>query len=122
MSSFYNKFIALCARDGKTPSAVAKDVGFSRAAPNGWKNGKAPQDVTIAAVAAYFGVPVSYFNEESDSDLPVISLPATKTAADMEQLFTAATDEQKIEWAARLISSLSDNQQAALIQRIMFKK
>lgn len=119
MSNFYNKFIALCARDGKTPSAVAKDVGFSRAAPNGWKNGKAPQDVTIAAVAAYFGVPASYFTEDSDSN---VAFPAPKSPADVEQLFTAATDEQKMEWAARLISSLSDNQQAALIQRIMFKK
>ena len=120
MSSFYNKFIALCARDGKSPSAGAKDVGFSRAAPNGWKNGKAPQDVTIAAVAAYFGVPTSYFTGDSASD--ILTPVAQKTPADMEQLFTAATDEQKIEWAARLISSLSDNQQAALIQRIMFKK
>ena len=122
MSDFYNKFIALCARGGKTPSAVAKDVGFSRAAPNGWKNGKAPQDVTIAAVAQYFGVPVSYFTEDSATDVAVPSFVTPKTAADVEQLFTAATDEQKIEWAARLISSLSDNQQAALIQRIMFKK
>ena len=97
-------------------------MGLSKGTANGWKVGKRPNDLTLAKLAAYFGVPVSYFNEESDSDLPVISLPATKTAADMEQLFTAATDEQKIEWAARLISSLSDNQQAALIQRIMFKK
>ena len=122
MSTFYEKYVALCAQNEKTPSGAAVEMGLSKGTANGWKVGKRPNDLTLAKLAAYFGVPVSYFNEESDSDLPVISLPATKTAADMEQLFTVATDEQKIEWAARLISSLSDNQQAALIQRIMFKK
>lgn len=123
MSTFYEKYVSLCAQSEKTPSGAAVEIGLSKGTANGWKNGKRPNDLTLAKLAAYFGVPVSYFNEETESALPVDSLPPTpKTAADMEQLFNVATDEQKIEWAARLISSLSDNQQAALIQRIMFKK
>lgn len=120
--SFYKKFVHLCVENNTTPSRAALDMGFSKSVITRWKAGGGVTDATANKIAAYFGVPVSYFSEESEADVPLISLPVTKTAADMEQLFTVATDEQKIEWAARLISSLSDNQQAALIQRIMFKK
>lgn len=122
MSNFYNKFVALCARDGKSPSAVATELGLSRAAPNGWKNGKKPQDFTIATISAYFNVATSYFTEDNNTDVAVPPVIEQPSKADIENLFAFASDEQKIEWAARLISSLSDNQQAALIQRIMFKK
>ena len=122
MSTFYEKYVSLCAQNEKTPSGAAVEIGLSKGTANGWKIGKRPNDLTRAKLAAYFGVPVSYFAEDSAADIAAPTFTAPKTTADVEQLFTAATDEQKMEWAARLISSLSDNQQAALIQRIMFKK
>jgi hypothetical protein len=39
---FYDNFARLCADAGKTPTAVAKDLGFSNAAASHWKNGKSP--------------------------------------------------------------------------------
>ena len=56
MTVFYRNFLALCARDGITPSAAANRIGLSRAAATGWKNGKDPSDVTITKLAEEFGV------------------------------------------------------------------
>ena len=116
---FYQSFLRLCADRTISPSKAALEMGFSKSTVSHWKAGGGVTDTTMRKVAAYFDVPLSYFIETSVGYVPT---PAPKSPADEEQLFTAATDEQKIEWAARLISSLSDNQQAALIQRIMFKK
>ena len=123
MSDFYKKYISLCAAANKSPSAVAEAIGLSRTSPHGWKRGKAPKDTTIVKLADYLNVPVSYFSEDLADKVAFGAQAITENKTDNnEELFLAASDQQKIEWAARLISSLSDNQQAALIQRIMFKK
>lgn len=123
MGDFYKKYISLCAAVNKSPSAVAEAIGLSRTSPHGWKRGKMPKDTTIVKLAEYLNVPVSYFSQElADKVLIGNQAAENKNADNIENLFLAATDDQKMEWAARLISSLSDNQQAALIQRIMFKK
>lgn len=67
MSNFYEKYVGLCAKSNKTPSGVAVEMGLSKGTANGWKNGKQPNDLTIAKVALYFGVPVSYFSEDSEN-------------------------------------------------------
>ena len=38
---------------------------MSKAAVSGWKNGSSPRDTQIQKIADYFGVPASYFSEES---------------------------------------------------------
>lgn len=122
--SFYDKYIELCAAANVYPSVAAEEMGFSKSTVSGWKRRKnTPSDLTLQTVASYFNVSKSFFEEGAEPNKKQkAEVSFAHDAADMEQLFTAATDEQKIEWAARLISSLSDNQQAALIQRIMFKK
>ncbi len=64
MATFYEIFISLCARAGKSPGAVAESIGLSRASAAGWKKGKLPRDTTIAKIAQYFDVPVSVFHED----------------------------------------------------------
>ena len=120
--SFYDKYIELCAAANVYPSVAAEEMGFNKSTVSGWKRRKnTPSDLTLQTIARYFNVPKSFFYDNSASADSVVAA-APKSPADVEQLFAVVTDEQKIEWAARLISSLSDNQQAALIQRIMFKK
>nr|DAH72575.1 MAG TPA: Repressor protein CI [Caudoviricetes sp.] len=58
MSTFYTNYVALCAKKGKSLSAVAESIGLSRTAPNGWKKGKLPNDVSLAKLSNYFGVSV----------------------------------------------------------------
>lgn len=56
---FYDNFARLCADVGKTPTAVAKDLGFSNAAASHWKNGKSPTAKSLQKIADYFNVTVN---------------------------------------------------------------
>lgn len=56
---FYDNFARLCADAGKTPTAVAKDLGFSNAAASHWKNGKSPTAKSLQKIADYFNVTVN---------------------------------------------------------------
>ena len=116
MSIFYKKYVALCAKGNKTPSGAAVEMGLSKGTANGWKNGKQPNDLTLAKVALYFDVPVSYFSEDN------VSSEVNSGEIAIKDAFELASAEEKMDLAARLISSLSEEQQAAFIQRIMFKK
>lgn len=96
---FYHNFLSLCAERRESPSGVAKKIGLSNAAANGWKNGKAPSDVNLAKLSNYFGVTIDYLltggetekpatpegDELSDEDIEIIELlrvasPAKKAA------------------------------------------
>ena len=116
MSTFYKKYISLCAKANKSPSAIAEAIGLSRTSPNGWKKGNKPKDTTLEKLATYFDVPVSYFSEDN------ALFENSNGKAAMNDTFEMASAEEKMDLAARLISSLSEEQQAAFIQRIMFKK
>lgn len=56
---FWENYRSLCENAQKSPSAVAKELGFSSAASTHWKNGKSPNMKTVQMIADYFGVPVS---------------------------------------------------------------
>lgn len=55
---FYSNFVRLCKKNGKTPSAVAEELGFSRAASSGWADGSKPRKSTLIIIADYFGITV----------------------------------------------------------------
>lgn len=123
MDNFYNKYVALCAKINKAPSAVAEEIGLSRTAPHGWKRGRVPKDTTIVKLANYFEVPVSYFSKELAEKIAYTSTEnQVESTSNVEQFFSSASDQEKMDWAARLISSLSDNQRNELFKRIMYKK
>lgn len=61
---FYNNFLRLCSMTKESPSGVAKAIGLSNAAANGWKNGKIPTDVTLQKLSVHFHVPVESLTEE----------------------------------------------------------
>lgn len=64
---FYDKYVALCAQKGITPSAAAKEIGINKAAVSNWKYRKnGPSDVTMQKIADYFGVPISELTEEKE--------------------------------------------------------
>ena len=63
--TFYQKYVKLCGEKGKTPSAVALDVGLSKAAVNGWKTGRSkPTDLTKQRLSEYFNIPIEYFEDD----------------------------------------------------------
>ena len=63
--NFYERFIALCNKVGKTPSRVALEVGLSKPTVNRWKNGSLPTDATAMKIAEYFGVSIQELTGEA---------------------------------------------------------
>ena len=61
---FYDNFVSYCNNVKKSPSAVASELGLSRASVNGWKHGKIPTDANQIKIAQYFGVSVTELMSE----------------------------------------------------------
>lgn len=57
---FYQRYLSLCIDKGESPTAAAKAIGLSNAAPSGWKKGAVPNDSTIVKLSKHFGVPSWY--------------------------------------------------------------
>lgn len=55
---FYENYVRLCNSIGKSPSAVAEELGLTPAAATGWSQGAVPRKATIQKVADYFDVTV----------------------------------------------------------------
>jgi repressor LexA len=57
---FWKKFVFLCEKIGKTPTAVCADLGFSATMGTKWKNGARPRETTLIKIAEYFNVSTEY--------------------------------------------------------------
>lgn len=68
--NFYDRYISLCNSVGKTPSAVAIEIGLAKPTVTRWKNGSMPNDATAAKIADYFHVSTEYLlsTEKATSD------------------------------------------------------
>ena len=58
--TFYQRYIELCNKIGKSPSAVATEIGLTKPSVHRWKNGSNPTDATASKVASYFNVTVGF--------------------------------------------------------------
>lgn len=63
---FYEIFIKLCQKSGKSANAVAKDLRIASGTVSEWKKGRAPQNATLLKIAEYFGVSVDYLLGKED--------------------------------------------------------
>lgn len=66
---FYTQFIKLCNKHEVDPSIVAEAIGKNRSSATAWKRGSQPKDTTLAALAEYFGVDVSFFSDNSADNI-----------------------------------------------------
>lgn len=64
---FYSNYVALCAKAGVAPTALAEQLGLSRAAASRWSDGAVPRRTSLAVIADYFGITV----DQLVSDLPL---------------------------------------------------
>lgn len=62
--SFYNNYLVLCNSVGKTPSAVALEIGFSKSTVSRWKAGQSANDATLQKVADFFGCTIAELTGE----------------------------------------------------------
>lgn len=64
---FYDVYKKLCDNAGKSPSAVALEIGISKSAVSTWKNlGRTPKMEQLTQVAGYFGVSTDYLLEKEE--------------------------------------------------------
>lgn len=64
--AFYENYLHLCEKAGKTPSGAALEMGLSKPTVNRWKKGGGLTDATALKVSAYFGVTVAELKGESE--------------------------------------------------------
>lgn len=100
---FYKRFIELCNSRGVTPSYVGLQVGVSKAAVSGWKNGSSPRDTQIKKIADYFGVPVSYFSEEAP-ETEKAPMPNDIGEENILRMYRSLSTEEKGAWYAYALS------------------
>lgn len=56
--TFYEKYLLLCQKKGKSPSGAALEIPLSKTTVNRWKNGGGITDANAMRVAAYFEITV----------------------------------------------------------------
>ena len=104
---FYDNYIRLCEKIGKSPSAVAIENGITKSNVTYWKKGRnMPSDVTLAKLAAYFGCTVSDLKDDmeqkekpaQESGLTVEEIKDAfrgKSFEELTEILAALTDELK---------------------------
>lgn len=55
---FYENYVRLCNLAGKKPTAVAEEVGLTRATASRWSRGQVPTYPSLIKLADYFGISV----------------------------------------------------------------
>ena len=64
---FYANYVNLCNSIGKTPSAVALEIGISKSVVSRWKHGGGATDAILHKIADYFGVTVEELTAEKEN-------------------------------------------------------
>lgn len=100
---FYDNYVRLCNATGRSPSAVAVEIGIAKPTVSRWKTGSVPNYATLMKVADYFGVTVAELTAE---DLPDIA-----KAADPEASGLSEYDIKALEW----FHSLSPENRRAIL-------
>lgn len=100
---FYKNYVRLCNSVGKTPSAVALELGIQKSTVTRWSDGSAPRDATILKVADYFGVTVEDLVSEKKEN-PTVSGEVNYSDMQLLSAFNSADDATKE--AIRLILGL----------------
>lgn len=102
--AFYENYLKLCEKAGKTPSAAALEMGLSKPTVNRWKKGGGATDATALKVASYFGVTVEELMGEEQKEKP-----APSEGSGLDARFDA------------LLSQMTDADRADLLEYMEFK-
>lgn len=64
---FWDRYEYLCKKKGKSPNALAKEMGAGTSACTYWKNGTVPKGETLMKIAEIFDCSVDYLLERTDN-------------------------------------------------------
>ena len=112
---FYDKYQKLCHQIGKSPFAVARDLGISSRTQGNWKSGSEPRYGTLKRIADYFNVDVSYFYEDDEIESKDDKL-VENFIEEMRQKNALTEDEQLL---LDMFRSMTDEQKNALMKEAM---
>ena len=85
---FWDVFSGLCAKNGKSPNAVASELNISSGSITAWSRGTCPRSNTVVKIAEYFNVSVSYLLGEEKEKPP----NGEQVSEARKQLYTALDD------------------------------
>jgi transcriptional regulator with XRE-family HTH domain len=91
---FYSNYVKLCNSIGKTPSAVALEIGLQKSTVTRWNRGSEPNYATKLKVADYFGVDVEELC--ADTETKKESVPISENELDLRliELLTSLTPDE----------------------------
>ena len=92
---FYDNFVKACNLHNKAPSAVAIDIGISKATVTGWKNGSTPSDATLRKIADYFGVSPEELTGSNEPAQRITTDGLSAEALDVAQAYDRADKRAK---------------------------
>lgn len=96
MSNFYKNYVRLCNQFGKSPSGAALEIGLSKTAVNGWKQGRSnPTDATIQRVADFFNVDVAELLLSENENKPAA---ITGNELDIKDIINNMSREELVEF------------------------
>ena len=107
--NFYDKYVEMCNKIGKAPSAVAIEIGLSKPSVHRWKNGGKPTDATASKIASYFGVSVTYLLGKEEQKNPTTKIDSGMSQArnNMIKRVMQMSDEelQKLDLLLQIVES-----------------
>lgn len=99
--AFYENYLKLCEKAGKTPSAAALEMGLSKPTVNRWKKGGGATDATALKVASYFGVTVEELTGEEQKEKPTPGEGSgldAKAKATLDKMKKLSPEQQAAFW------------------------
>lgn len=107
----YDKYIALCNQVGKSPSAVAIEIGLSKPTISRWKKGGGLTDATAAKVAGYFNISVEDLISEEALDIK--NKPANDSELSVKRLklidFAQKVPADKVDLVLKVMQSIVED-------------
>lgn len=70
---FWDKYYNLCHSIGKSPNAVANELGISSGSVTNWKNGTTPKFPVLEKIAQYFGCTINFLLGKDEMPLPQLA-------------------------------------------------
>lgn len=91
---FYVNFVNLCNSIGKSPSAVAEEIGIKRSTVTRWKQGKSQTDANIQKVASYFNVSIDELTAENKKSPTPEGVELSPIKQEAWQILNSLSDEK----------------------------
>lgn len=107
---FYDNFVALCAANLKSPSAVGRELGIDKSTVSCWKRRKAkPSDVNAKKIADYFGVSVEDLMGESKGEgIKKDPIPKDEVVSSAKQKLLDSVDGMSDEQLEKLLGLIEE--------------